>query len=88
MFTANGPAIVAEIAGGLLEITEDQLASIGHPTLLVAAEDSPAAFAEVTELMAAAMPNARIARVGGGHLIDPAHPAVLGFVDSVLAGEV
>ena len=35
--------------------------------------------------MAAAMPSARVEWVEGGHLIDPAHPAVLAFVDEVLA---
>ena len=35
--------------------------------------------------MAAAMPSARVEWVEGGHLINPAHPAVLGFVDEVLA---
>ena len=36
--------------------------------------------------MAAAMPSARIEWVEGGHLINPAHPAVLALVDEVLAG--
>jgi hypothetical protein len=36
--------------------------------------------------MAAAMPSASVAWVEGGHLINPAHPAVLRFVDDVLAG--
>ena len=35
--------------------------------------------------MAAAMPSARVAWVEGGHLVDPAHPVVLAFVDEVLA---
>jgi pimeloyl-ACP methyl ester carboxylesterase len=85
IFTANGPAIVAEHRGGLLNISAEQLGTIVHPTLLVAGKDSPPAFAEVTNLMAEAMPGARIEWVEGGHLIDPAHPAVLGFVDEVLA---
>ena len=50
--------------------------------------DSPPAFAEATELMAAAMPTARVEWVEGGHLINPAHPAVLGFVDEVLRQSV
>jgi pimeloyl-ACP methyl ester carboxylesterase len=86
VFTANGPAIVAEERGGLLDVTKEQLGTIGHPTLLVAAQDSLPAFAEVTDLMAAAMPSARVEWVDGGHLINPAHPAVLGFVDEMLAG--
>jgi hypothetical protein len=34
--------------------------------------------------MAGAMPSARVEWVEGGHLINPAHPAVLRFVDDVL----
>jgi hypothetical protein len=56
-----------------------------QPTLLVTAVDSPPAFAEVTELVAEALPSARVERVAGGHLIDPAAPAVLRLVDEVLA---
>ena len=54
-------------------------------TLLVAAAESPPAFAEATNVVAAAIPRARVEWVGGGHLIDAAHPAVLAFVDGVLA---
>ena len=85
MFTANGPAIVAELRGGFLDVSAEQLGTIVQPTLLVAGKDSPPAFAEVTNLMAEAMPSARVEWVEGGHLINPAHPAVLGFVDEVLA---
>jgi esterase len=86
VFTANGPAIAAEHRGGLLDVSAEQLGTIVQPTLLVAGKDSPPALAEATSLMAAAMPSARVEWVEGGHLIDPAHPAVLGFVDEVLAG--
>ena len=85
MFTANGPAIVAELRGGLLDVNADQLRGIAQPTLLVAGKDSPPALAEVTTLMAAALPSARVEWVEGGHLINPAHPAVLAFIDEVLA---
>ena len=56
-----------------------------QPVLVVSARDSPAAFAEAARLLAAALPAARAVRVGGDHLIDPAHPAVLDFLDQVLA---
>ena len=85
VFSANGPAIVAEERGGLLAISADQLGMIVQPTLLVGAKDSGAAFAEATKLTAVAMPSAKLEWVDGGHLIDAAHPAVLGFVDDVLA---
>ncbi len=84
VFTENGPAIVAEERGGLLDVSSAQLGAIAQPTLVVGARDSPAAFTEVTDLTAAAIPSARIAWVDGGHLIDAAHPAVLAFVDEVL----
>jgi esterase len=86
IFTDNGPAIVAEERGGLLDVSREQLGTILQPTLVVAAEGSPPAFAEVMELVAAAIPSASLEWVGGDHLIDPAHPAVLAFVDDVLAG--
>jgi esterase len=84
LFTANGPAIIAEHRGGPLDLRPQQLATIEHPTLLVAGKDSPSAFAETTELLAAALPSPRVAWVDGGHLIDPACPPVLAFVDEVL----
>jgi pimeloyl-ACP methyl ester carboxylesterase len=82
---ANAPAILAELRGGPLEVRAAELGSISCPTLLVGGTSSRPEFTEVTEAAAAAMPAARVEWVGGGHLIDPAHPAVLGFVDEVLA---
>ena len=40
MFTGNGPAIVAEFRGGVLDVGAEQLGTIVQPTLLVAAEGS------------------------------------------------
>jgi pimeloyl-ACP methyl ester carboxylesterase len=85
IFIANGPAIVAELRGGPLDVGAEQLGTISRPTLLVAGKDSPPEFAEVTSLVAAAMPGARVEWVEGGHLINPAHPAVCAFVEEVLA---
>ncbi len=81
----NGPAILADERNGYLDISREQLGRIAQPALLVAAKDSPPEFAEVTTLMAKAMPSARVEWVEGGHLINPAHPAVLSFVDELLA---
>lgn len=86
MFTDNGPAILAEFAGGGLQVDPAALATIRQPTLLVAAADSPAVFRQMTEAMAAAIPNARTVLVRGGHLVNPAEPAVLSFIQEVLAG--
>lgn len=85
MFVANGPAIVAEERGGLLDLTVEQLETIAVPTLAVAGRASRREFAEVMEIVAASIPGAELAWVEDDHLIDPAHPAVLGFVDEVLA---
>jgi pimeloyl-ACP methyl ester carboxylesterase len=85
MFTDNGPAILAEFRGGGLQVDAAALATIDKPTLLVAATDSPEAFRQATDAMAAAIPNARMVLVGGSHLVDPAGPAVLGFIQEVLA---
>ena len=84
MFTENGPAIVAEMRGPWLEATVADLARIRVPTLLVAGKESPPAFRRITDRMAAAIPGSRVVLVEGGHLIDPAHPDVLRFVDDVL----
>ena len=85
MFTGNGPAIVAEFRGGFLDVSTEQLGALSQPTLLVAGRDSPPAFTEVTKLMAAAMPTAKVEWVDGGHFITPAHPVVLNFIDDLLA---
>jgi esterase len=84
--TANGPAILAELAGEWwLRADTSALATIEQPALLVMAADSPPEFHTAAEALAAALPNAHSALVGGGHLIDPAGPAVLAFIEGVLS---
>jgi pimeloyl-ACP methyl ester carboxylesterase len=86
ILTVNGPALVAEVRGGFPDVTEEQLAAVVQPTLLVVGKESlQPGFGEVTSRMVEAMPSARVEWVEGGHLIDPAHPVVLGFVGEVLA---
>lgn len=87
MFSDNSPAILAEVRGRGLEAGAGDLARVSVPVLLVAAEGSPAEFHHLTELAAAAIPTARTALVGGGHIIDPAGPEVLQFVTTVLTGQ-
>jgi pimeloyl-ACP methyl ester carboxylesterase len=83
--TANGPAILAEISGvWWLPADATALATVTQPALLVTAADSPPALREAVDALAAALPSARLELVEGGHLIDPAHPAVLEFVRGVL----
>jgi len=87
ILTANGPALLAELA----YVDEPmpgaaELATIGVPTLLVAAEDSPAEQREMSEAMAAVIPDAQLTHVEGGHLVNPASPPVLAFIDEVVSG--
>jgi pimeloyl-ACP methyl ester carboxylesterase len=81
----NGPAILAELAGQWwLPADAAALATVEQPALLVAAVDSPPLIRQPAEALAGVLPRARLVRVDGGHLIDPAAPAVLAFIDEVL----
>lgn len=84
--TDNGPAILAELSanGWLLQADVAALTTIEQPALLVTAADSPPEFHQAPEALADAIPNARLSRVGGGHLIDPASPEVLAFIGEML----
>jgi pimeloyl-ACP methyl ester carboxylesterase len=84
IFRRNGPAALADLEGEWLRADAADLATIDQPVLLVAATESPPEFREPNDVMANALPNARRAVVGGGHLIDPAAPEVLAFVEEVL----
>ena len=85
LLRSNGPAILAELQGEWwLDADAAALATIQQPTLLVAAAESPPEFRQPVEVLAAALPNARKALVGGGHLIDPAAPEVLAFIEEAL----
>jgi pimeloyl-ACP methyl ester carboxylesterase len=92
MCAGTGPAVLAEIKGHRmdlsedpLELGEDELSGIRQPTLLVSAEGSPEACRLVNARLSGALPFTRTVLVAGGHLINPAHPAVLDFVDRVAA---
>jgi esterase len=85
IFAGNGPAAVAELRGGYPEVTLEQLGTVDVPTLLVGARDSVFDYTELIDIVASAMPSARVEWVEGGHAINPAHPVVLEFVDDVLA---
>ena len=83
MFSANGPAILAELRGDL-GIERARLEELRAPTLIVSAAESPESFRQVTDELARGIPGARAVRVGGGHLVNPADPSVLEFVAEVL----
>jgi esterase len=78
ILTHNGSALLAEL-GYVDEPMPDAaaFATIDKPVLLVEASESPPEQSDMTEAMAAVLPNARTSLIGGGHLIDPAAPDVL-----------
>jgi esterase len=85
VLSGNGPALLAELA----YVDEPHpgaaaFATIDRPVLLLAASESPPEQREMTEAMAEVLPDARLELVGGGHIIDPASPAVLAFAAEVL----
>jgi len=93
LFAAASPAVLAEIRGDGLDLSatplvlgDAGLAGIGMPTLLVAGEDSPPVMRLMVDRLAEALPDAERASVPGGHLVNPAHPIVLAFIDQVLGG--
>ncbi len=85
VFTANGPALLAEVRGGERLSDNSRLAEHRVPTLIVAAEDSPEPLQHGTDGLVRALPQARFVRVGGGHAIDPAGPDVVAFVSEILS---
>jgi pimeloyl-ACP methyl ester carboxylesterase len=92
VFTLASPAVLAEIRGHGLDLSEDaldlsrdELAGIGQPALIVSAQDSPRVLRRVNDRLADALPRAEKVHVAGGHLIHPAHAAVLEFVRRVMA---
>jgi pimeloyl-ACP methyl ester carboxylesterase len=92
ILSEQSPAVLAEIRGQGLDLsanprafTADELASIRQPTLLVSAQDSLAVLHRVNNRLAQALPHVETALIPGGHLIDPAHPVVLGYVERFIA---
>jgi pimeloyl-ACP methyl ester carboxylesterase len=80
VFTKNGAAFLAEIRGGERLADVSMLDGLRTPTLIVGADDSSEPLQRGTDGLVAALPGARVMRVGGGHVIDPAGADVLAFV--------
>ncbi|MBD8868785.1 alpha/beta fold hydrolase [Nocardioides donggukensis] len=87
LLVGTGPAVLAEVrgsgfdlSGSPLTLEEEDLAALTPPTLVVSSEDGPQACRLVDERLAEGLPDAEAALVPGGHIIHPAHPAVLDFV--------
>jgi pimeloyl-ACP methyl ester carboxylesterase len=85
VLTRNGPALLAELDYVNQEMPDAAAyATIEVPALVVEASESPPEQREMAEATAEALPNARLVRIGGGHLIDPAGPDVLAFIEETL----
>jgi esterase len=84
MFVHNAPVILAEVRPPYFAPTEEELSRIDVPALLVLPEEPLPGMTRATERMAAALPDARLVVVPGGHLVDPTQPVVLEFVEEVL----
>lgn len=94
VLAAGSPALLAEMRGRGLDLsaepfapTAPQLASIDVPVLVVSADSSFEHARTVDEQLASGIPGARHEVVEGGHLIDPAHPVVLRFLEDVLGAQ-
>ncbi len=88
LLDGTSPAVLAEARGKGLDLSADpyvvdptDLSTLRPPVLLVSGEHSPAPLRAVVERLADAVPEAAKVVVPGGHLIDPASPEVLAFVD-------
>ena len=82
---ANGASILAELEGFYdVQPGLEQLRRIACPVLVVSATTSPPAFQKCNETLVAALRNARLVTVGGGHVITPADQEVVDFIREVL----
>jgi esterase len=79
----NGPAIVAECRGPVVPVTAEELAGVTVPVLVVCANSSPQPLRDVAARAAEMLPAGQLARIEGTHLIDPAGPAVMTFLDNL-----
>jgi pimeloyl-ACP methyl ester carboxylesterase len=80
VFTANGPALLAEVRGGERLTDTTSLGEMRVPTLIVTADASLEPLRRCSRALESALPEARVATVAGGHAIDPAGPDLLAFV--------
>jgi pimeloyl-ACP methyl ester carboxylesterase len=82
---SNAGAIVADCTAPTVTVEPRALHAITAPVLVVAATSSPPALHALASAVASSMANGRLVAVAGSHLIDPAAPEVLVFLDDVLA---
>lgn len=93
MFVGTSDGLRAELHGDGLDLSArprvydaKDLEALDMPTLVVAAADSPEILRRIAARLAELIPGAETARVPGGHLIDPAGPPVLEFIDRHATG--
>jgi pimeloyl-ACP methyl ester carboxylesterase len=84
LIRANASALVADCTAPAVPVDAAALATIEVPVLVLRATSSLPALQAVAEAVASTVKNGRLERVAGSHLIDPASPAVLSFLDTVL----
>jgi len=87
-FAAASGGVLAELGGDGLDLSARprrydpaELEVVAVPTLVVVAEASPEPLHRAAAWILGHLPRARRSVVGGGHLIDPADPTVLAFID-------
>jgi pimeloyl-ACP methyl ester carboxylesterase len=85
-FRDNSQAALAELRGKDLQVQPGDLAAVTQPVLVVGGEDSPPGFRQINQAVLGELPNATELVVSGGHLLSPAHPEVLRFVQRVSGG--
>jgi pimeloyl-ACP methyl ester carboxylesterase len=81
----NGPAILAELNGERFTPTAAAYTRVTQPVLIVSGDTSPPAYRVVDDALARMIPGARHEVIGGGHLVNPAAPVVLEFLQPILA---
>ncbi|HUG64093.1 MAG TPA: alpha/beta fold hydrolase [Gaiellaceae bacterium] len=85
VFTANGPALLAEVRGEERLSEDAHLDELSVPALIVTANGSPEPIQRSSEALARALPGARAVRVSGDHAIDPGRAEVLAFVAELVS---
>lgn len=85
VFTANGPALLAELRGEERLSEDAHLDELSVPALVVTADGSPEPIQRASEALARALPGARAVRVGGDHAIDPGGAEVRAFVAELVS---
>jgi esterase len=83
----NAGAIVADCTAPTVPVEPRSLHAITVPVLAVAATSSPPALQALAGAVASSTADGRLVAVSGSHLINPATPEVLAFLDEVLAEE-